>query len=400
LKGGHELRLLQGGQDFFPALIEAIDNAGQEVRLETYIFHFDRSGEKVAQALERAAQRGVAVFLVMDGIGTPALPAGWEQRFARSGVQWHRFLPLGRFGLFMPVRWRRMHRKLCVVDGALAFCGGINIIDDWVDADTGALQSPRYDFALGVRGPLVADVYHTMVQFWIRLEATQQLENLEFQEARNTLRSAQVASKNLPATGPAAAHPTRSAHAGLVLRDNVHNRTRIEQTYRKAIAGARHEIVLANAYFLPGRKMRRTLLLAAQRGVRVRLLLQGRYESFLQYHGARAMYAELMAGGVEIFEYRAGFLHAKVAVVDAGWATVGSSNLDPLSLLLAREANVVVQDKAFCTDMARRLGDVLNQTAVRLDPAEFDRRAWSQRLRDRLAFALVKTLLFLTGRRY
>jgi cardiolipin synthase len=188
--------------------------------------------------------------------------------------------------------------------------------------------------------------------------------------------------------------------AALVLRDNLLNRNRIERAYRKAIAEARQEVVIANAYFLPGGKLRRALIHAARRGVRVQLLLQGRYEYFMQYHGARPVFGVLLAAGVEIHEYSAGFLHAKVAVVDGRWATVGSSNLDPLSLLLAREANVVVDDAEFGQALRRALTTAMETQGVELDARSYAERPWRQRFLDRLAFGVMRLLLFLAGRRY
>jgi len=190
------------------------------------------------------------------------------------------------------------------------------------------------------------------------------------------------------------------AHAGLVLRDNVRNRNRIERSYRQAIGEARHEIIIANAYFLPGAKLRKALIHAARRGVRVRLLLQGRYEYFMQYHAARPVYGALLAAGVEITEYATSFLHAKVAVVDGRWATVGSSNLDLLSLLLAREANVLVEDTAFAAALHDKLERAMKQDGHRVDPADYANRPWQQRIRDRVAFALMRAALFLSGNRY
>jgi cardiolipin synthase len=192
--------------------------------------------------------------------------------------------------------------------------------------------------------------------------------------------------------------------AALVLRDNVRNRSRIEKAYRRAIGAARHDIIIANAYFMPGGKLRRALILAAKRGVRVQLLLQGRYEYFMQYHAARPVYGALLAAGVEIHEYEPSFLHAKVAVIDAHgdkpWATVGSSNLDPLSLLLAREANVVVQDAAFAIDLRQRLVHAMQHAGRRMDPARYAGRPLRQRVLDRVAFGLMRLALWVTGNRY
>lgn len=398
---GHHIELLHGGAAFFPALLEAIDASLREVRLETYIFHFDATGEKVATALEQAAARGVAVFLMLDGIGTPAVPDVWVHRFAKAGVQWHRFSPLGRWGLLMSAGWRRLHRKLCVVDAQVAFCGGINILDDYVDPTYGALESPRYDFAVRIKGPLVADVREAMVQFWRRLRITRQLENLKFRQARQTWKDARVPVDTLaPSVQNSPGVSPFTTTAALVLRDNVRNRNRIERAYRKAIAEAREEVIIANAYFLPGGKLRRALIHAARRGVRVRLLLQGRYEYFMQYHGARPVFGALLVAGVEIHEYASGFLHAKVAVIDGHWATVGSSNLDPLSLLLAREANVVVEDAHFAEVLRTHLISAMESHGVQLDSRAYANRPLRQRFLDRLAFGLMRLLLYLAGRRY
>ncbi len=400
-KEGHQVQLLQGGVELFPALVAAIDASLREVRLETYIFNFDMVGEQVASALERAARRGVKVYLVMDGFGTPRVSAVWAERFADAGVRWHRFSPLGLWGLLLPVGWRRLHRKLCVVDAHTAFCGGINILDDYFDPVHGVLESPRFDFAVSVQGPLVVDVHRAMVQFWSRLQITRQLEHMEFRDARQTWKDSTVsarAAKSKPQL--TAENASVGINAMLVLRDNLRNRTRIERAYRKAIASARTEIVIANAYFLPGGKLRRALVLAAKRGVRVRLLVQGRYEYFMQYHGARPVFGVLLAAGVEIHEYSAGFLHAKVAVVDGRWATVGSSNLDPLSLLLAREANVVVDDVPFAQSLRTCLVTAMDSQGTQLDAPSYAKRPWRQRLLDRVAFGVMRLLLFLAGRRY
>lgn len=397
----HHVQLLQGGQALFPDMLRYIERSVREVRLETYIFYFDASGEQLASALVRAAERGVAVYLVMDGIGTPALPSEWAQRFDAAGVRWHIFLPLGRLGLLIPSRWRRLHRKLCVIDGQVAFCGGINVLDDWYDPNHGALTAPRLDFAVRVHGPLVRSVHEVMVQFWWRLQAVRDVRNIDLAASWRDLEQAvQTALTGRSGWYADAEAAPAGARAALLLRDNLRHRSRIERAYRKAIAEAREEIIIANAYFAPGRKLRQALIHAAQRGVRVRLLLQGRYEYFMQYHAVRMVYGVLLRAGIEIHEYEPSFLHAKVAVIDRRWATVGSSNLDPLSLLLAREANVVVVDADFAKELRARLVHAMEQEGRRVEPAAYAHRPWQQRLLDRLAFGLMRVGVFLTGNRY
>lgn len=405
LRSGHKVRLLQGGLDFFPALVRAIDASAHEVRMETYIFNVTAAGAEVAAALERAAQRGVKVYLVIDGVGTPTIPREWAQRFDAAGVDWSIFAPMGRLGLMLPRQWRRLHRKLCVVDASVAFCGGINVLDDYYDPNYGPLESPRLDFAVLVQGPLVQTMHDVMVRFWTRLKAVDAVGHSGLRVSWKAVQQAlaqtlQEGARPGGTISDAAGSRTRHTSAELVLRDNLRNRSRIERAYRKAIGLAREEILIANAYFLPGRKLRDGLVFAARRGVRVRLLLHGRYEYFMQYYASRPVYRVLLAAGIEIHEYSAGFLHAKVAVIDGHWATVGSSNLDPLSLLLAREANVVVDDTAFALDLRARLESAMTAGGTRVNPADYASRPWRQRLLDGVAFMLMRVLLFLTGKRY
>mgnify|MGYP000632687224 FL=1 len=386
----HDIHLLRSGVALFAAFIEAVDRAQHEVLLETYIFDFAGGAAQVADALARAAQRGVRVCVVVDGVGTGALPPEWAQRFEQSGVQCRVYSPLAGVGFWLPSRWRRLHRKLCVVDQTVAFCGGINILDDFIDPNVpGGLQLPRLDYAVSLRGPLVSKVHDTMTQLWSRIEAVRELRSQDIAGALEALRSVDQG-LDLPTRGT----------VQLVLRDNVRHRTQIERAYRKAIGSARHEVLVANAYFFPGLRLRRALVLAARRGVRVRLLLQGKYEYFVPYRASRQLYGKLLAAGVEIYEYHDSVLHAKVAVVDGHWATVGSSNLDPFSLLLAREANVVVRDPAFAQDLQASLSDAMGTGATRVDLYSFAQRPWWQQVVDWGASLVLRFGVFLTGKRY
>lgn len=405
---GHELQLIEGAAQLFDALVDAVDGARTEVHIETYILDVQGGTVALLQALERAAQRGVQVRLAVDGVGTPALPAPWAQRLDTAGVELRVFAPLGTLGLLIPSRWRRLHRKLAVVDGELAFCGGINLLDDWHDPNHGPLASPRLDFAVRLRGPVTASVLAAMQRLWQRMEVGRRLRQRELAGAMDLMRSGAALAREAGATpflaGSAPVAPAASiaqgARAALVLRDNVRFRFTIERAYRKAIGEAHSEVLIANAYFLPGRKLRNALMHAARRGVRVRLLLQGRYEYFMQYYAVRSVYGELLAAGVEIHEYVPSFLHAKVAVIDGRWATVGSSNLDPLSLLLAREANVLVDDAAFAGALRSRLLQAIAHEGRRMDPQALAQRSLGERVHERIALGLMRTALFLTGMRY
>ena len=403
LRDGHHIKLLRGGAEFFPELIRALDAARSHIQLETYIFDFHGDGALVAAALERAGRRGLRVWVVVDGVGTPRLRDEWRIRFDKAGVVWRTYSPLGALGLLIPNRWRRLHRKLCVIDGHLAFCGGINILDDLHDPQYGALKLPRLDFAVCATGALVQQVQEATTQLWWRMQAIRHVRQQNFPEAYSSFKASGL---HLPWLHDAhlAQGQTWVARAGLLLRDNVMHRGQIEKAYRRAIGLARHDILIANAYFLPGRKLRQALVHAAQRGVRVRLLLQGRYEYFMQYHAARPVYRQLLDAGVEIYEYAESFLHAKVAVIDAHhehpWATVGSSNLDPFSLLLAREANVVVADGDFAKQLLEGLDQAIHEGSVRVMPETLRARTAFKRGMDWVAFGLMRIAIWLAGHRY
>jgi cardiolipin synthase len=355
--------------------------------------------------LEQAALRGVNVRLIIDGYGSSDIDEAWVARFKAAGVQLMIYEPMVTLGIFIPSQWRRLHRKLCAVDEETAFCGGINILDDWYDPNHGALASPRFDFSVRVTGETARKIHLATQQLWERLAKDKFKDRFKdrFHDTSLVLRRAINAAETVPLVLkrshlPAHLH-TGYALTALVLRDNISNRGQIERAYLKAIGEARQEIVIANAYFVPGVKLRRALILAAKRGVKVQILLQGKYEYFMQYHAARPIYGSLLAAGVEIYEYDKSFLHAKVATIDGVWATVGSSNLDPLSLLLAREANIVIQDSEFTQSLRLRLHAAMKE-GKRVDAAQMANRRWSQRLNEMIAFVVMRTGLWLFGKRY
>ena len=237
-----------------------------------------------------------------------------------------------------------------------------------------------------------------MTRLWLRMQALHDVKQARLGGALGSLRAYAVA----PATG--AARPRRIAacpRAMLVLRDNLRHRAQhragLPPRDRPRARGNHHRQRL----FVPGGKMRRALVSAARRGVKVRLLLQGRYEYFMQYYAARPIYGALLRAGVEIHEYSPSFLHAKVAVIDGHWATVGSSNLDPLSLLLAREANVVVEDVAFAGAAARAAWSGRSTQAGRvMNPDEYSHRPLRQRFMEGVALALMRLALMIQGKKY
>jgi cardiolipin synthase len=384
--GGNRVGLLSGGADLFPAICRAVASAEVDVWFATYIFHDDVAAQAVADALAAAARRGVAVHLVVDGFGSIATLPALRRRLAGSGVRLEVFRPLDRwYAWLQPGQLRRLHQKLCVVDDAVAFVGGINVIDDRNDLNHGWSELPRLDFAVEVHGPLAAHVQAATRAMWARAhlgktwrDEVRQLASstAPVYQARRLLR--QLRAERAPGADPAGRlQPVRAA---LVVRDNLRQRRAIERSFIDAINAAREQVDIAVPYFYPGRAFRRALRRAARRGVAVRLLLQGKFDYRIAAIAARALYDEMRANRIRVFEYTPAFLHAKVVVVDADWATVGSSNIDPLSLLLNLEANVVVLDVDFASELRQRFeAAVAVSTEVTGPPAQRGWRGWLQR---------------------
>jgi len=388
----HQLKLLQGSSEFFPALIQALNDAKEEVRLETYIFDFHEDSLLVAEALERAALRGVSVKLIMDGVGTPSIPLEWEDRWRKANIEYKIFDPVGPRALWYPTRWRRLHRKLCVVDQKIGFCGGINILDDHFDPHRQTkMPHARLDFALEVTGPCAHAMWVEMRRMWVRMSW---IDGLRKSELLTNLKSLQEHAKIKRKTYP------NYVNCHLVLRDNVLNRQSIASAYLNAINAAKDEVIIASAFFLPQSRLIKALILAAKRGVKVTLVLQGHYEFALPYRAARRLYGVLLQAGISIVEYKLSYLHAKVAFVDSHWCTVGSSNLDPLSLLLAREANLVVKDFEINQELKSRLKIAIASGGSNVDPAHFKNRGCVERFGDQVSYWLMKLAILVSGKHY
>lgn len=348
-RDGNRVALLENGEAFFARAFAALAEARDEILLETFILFEDKVGQELHRQLVSAARRGVRVEVMVDGYGSPRFSPSFLATLAEAGVTFRVFDPHRTlFGLRLHI-FRRMHRKLLVVDGARAFVGGINFSADHLDAFG---PGSKQDYAVELQGPVVADIRAF---------------------AAAAMRGEAASWRHPP---PAAAAHAGDARVLFALRDNASRTTAIERQYRAAIRAAREEIVIANAYFFPGYGLLHELRNAARRGVRVSLIVQGEPDMPIALSAARTLYRHLIAGGVRIHEYCRRPFHGKVALVDGEWATVGSSNLDPLSLSLNLEANVFIRDRGFNRDLRARL-DALRQRDCRLvDPAALPERRW------------------------
>jgi cardiolipin synthase len=371
---GNAITLLENGQAYFPALEAAIDGANREVLLQTYIFASDATGRRIADALLRAAGRGVTVRLLVDGFGGRAFMRDLLDRLVSAGVEVLIFRREWRMLSIRRQRLRRLHCKVAVIDGRAAFVGGINIVDDF---DAEAPEHPRYDYAIRIEGALLDPILGASRRLW---------RQVAWASLRRRMRGQGRAG--------AVTWPAGDVRAAFLVRDNLRHRNDIENAYLDAIAHAGSEILIANAYFFPGRRFRRALLDAAARGVKVTLLLQGLADHPVMQYATRALYPLFLGKGIRIFEYRRSVLHAKVAVIDNRWATVGSSNIDPFSLLMAREANVAVDDVGFAVTLAASL-----RAAIQEGAKELCREDWAKlpRMRRVLCWLAYQAVRFATG---
>ncbi len=403
LTGGNTVELQAGGDELFPSMCAAIAAARHQVWVATYIFHDDPAAQRVAMALADAARRGVWVGVVVDGFGSKATLPRLREWMSDAGVNLAVFRPVDRWWrLLQPGQLRRLHHKLCVVDGELGFVGGINLIDDRNDLNHGWSDAPRLDFAVRLLGPAAAQMEQTARAMWNRAalgadwreEIVQLVRGAEpLARARRVLARLRVAPG--PDTAADAPGPLAPVRAAFVVRDNLRRRRSIEHAYVEAIAQATDRVDLICPYFYPGRLFRRALRRAAKRGVRVRLLLQGKADYRFAAMAAQVLYDEMLRSGVRVFEYTPAFLHAKVAVVDQAWSTVGSSNIDPLSLLLNLEANLIVHDAPFTAELAQRIDVAMAASReVSLGSAG---RGWGRTLRRRLVASAAYWFLRLAG---
>ncbi|QSX79258.1 cardiolipin synthase ClsB [Agrilutibacter solisilvae] len=365
-RAGNRVELLENGEAFFARAFQAIAGARHEVMVETFILFEDKVGKRLHGLLIEAAQRGVQVDVLVDGYGSPHFSDGYLAALTDAGVRLRAFDPQRPvLGMRLHI-FRRMHRKLLVVDGELAFVGGINYSADHL-ADFG--PEAKQDYAVELRGPIVADIRSF---------------------AKTALASRGTGEPWRAAQTPEAVPAAGDAQVMFALRDNRRHRSTIEREYRRAIRSARREVIIANAYFFPGYWFLRDLRRAARRGVKVTLLFQGEPDMPVVLVAARALYRHMVDAGINLHEYCEKPFHGKVALVDDDWATVGSSNLDPLSLALNLEANVFVRDEAFVRELRARLQVLLTNHCRTVDPAQVPRRRWWQWLTRPLLFHVLR----------
>ncbi len=377
------LDLLEGGKDYFSTLEKSLAKAQKSIYLETYIFSTDDQAKRIASLLSAAALRGLDVKVVIDWLGSS--PFAFEKQFLESGVQLTYYNPawFGRFG------FSRTHRKLVVIDEFETFVGGINVCADDQSSDGQPLKGIRWDLALHATGAIVEKVHATFLRQWQRMQPNAL-------HPRNILK--RIWDQELPwnTSHFLGIRHDQKASLAFIARDNLHHRRDIERAYLKAIGQSREEIWLATPYFMPGRRFRKALVRAAERGVAVNLLL-GRDEFRVLNWSVPNLYGQLLAAKIAIYEYPSGLLHAKAMVVDRRWATLGSSNCDHLSFLLNHEANLVIRNHPVVKEIRWKIEDQALEKGIKVDSDLYSKRPFWAKVFNWVSYGFVRFLLvFLT----
>ena len=372
---GNSLRLLENGEEFFPRVFGAIRRAERTVLLETFILFEDEVGNALHRELLAAAQRGVKIEVMVDGYGSPDLSDKFVNSLTAEGV---RFIYYDPRPLVMGMRtnvFRRLHRKIVVVDETVAFVGGINFS---AEHNTSYGPEAKQDYAVEVKGPIVADI-----TCYVREAMGSEAVTRRWWGGRSHR--------------PAVNATPGNAQVLFVYRDNDEHRDDIEKHYLDMLRTAKEDVIIANAYFFPGYRLLREMRSAAQRGVRVRLIVQGEPDMPIVKVGAELLYNYLVDAGVEVYEYIRRPLHGKVAVQDRQWATVGSSNLDPLSLSLNLEANLIVYDRDFNQTLRDNLEQLLAKDCQRVQEDRLPPRNWWQLTKSVVVFHFLRHFPAIAG---
>jgi len=347
---GNSAELLINGEQFFPRVFESIRAARKEVLIETFIIFADVAGMELKEALLQAAANGARIAVTVDGYGTANLDKEYIAELTQAGIHMQVFDPRPRLLGMRTNLFRRLHRKIVVVDGEVAFLGGINFGADHLAINGTA---SKQDYAVQVRGPIVADIHRACL---IMLEKT-------------------PASAALPVLRPVTRFAGK-ARILLAIRDNEAHSTDIEEQYIHGIRSATYRLILANAYFFPGYRILKELRSAARRGVQVTLIMQGKPDMNWVQMFTNLLYNYLLREGITIWEYHPRPLHGKVALADREWSTVGSSNLDPLSMSLNLEANLIIRDLAFNQQLYEHLMDLIKTQCRQVSPRVAARGYW------------------------
>ena len=371
-KSGHYIELLRSGEPFFSAVEKVIDEAKHYIHFQTYIIDEDETGNRIINALIKAARRGVRIYLLLDAFGTKYLSKELIDNIEKAGILFRFFSPtMVTKGFQLSLR---LHSKVVFVDGEVAIIGGMNFADRY----HGTSEKKEWlDFALLIKGPECAHILTIIKKFW----------NKKFlprnERSHETIQN----------------HTTFKENVKLKVKQNNWYRRKIEilKSYRNAIKNSEKNMILFASYFLPGRNERKLLRNASLRGVEIIIVLSAESDAPMFNRATGFLYDFILRNKIKIYEYLPSILHAKVATVDGKWCTIGSYNLNHLSDYASVEINVNVLDEGFVKGFEDMLSDIIRKDCRQVTIEEYNRRrTWITRLRGWTSYQLIRLLMHIT----
>ncbi|MBK5278958.1 MAG: cardiolipin synthase ClsB [Bacteroidia bacterium] len=363
---GDKVQLVHGGIAYFSLLKKLIRGAQDSIYIQTYIFEEDQTGIEVANELRVASQRQVRVFLLVDGFASSHLSKYFINNLEEAGVNFRMFGPLLKSKYFY--LGRRLHHKVVVVDAKYSLVGGINISNRYNDMPD---QPAWLDWAVYAEGDVAAQLTDICRQ---RMQRT---------SLKNFVRPRKIL------------HPIKNNVVSIKINDWVRGKREITKSYLSMFRKAKESIIIMSAYFLPNAQFRKELMRAAQRGVKVQVILAGPSDVSLSKYAERYMYRWLLKNGIEIYEYQKSVLHGKMAVYDNNWATVGSYNVNNISAYASIELNLAVNDRAFGNQVESAFNTIMVNDCLRISAEQMNHSSLVRRIMQHGAYYIFRILFFL-----
>ena len=363
----NKVKLVRSGTSYFNLLLEMIDGAKESIHIQTYIFGDDQTGRTVADALIRAAGRGVEVYVMVDAYGSQALSGSFIKRITDAGIYFRRFQPLFKSKRFY--MGRRLHHKIVVVDSSRATVAGLNIADRYNDTPE---EKAWLDFALYAEG-----------------EVAQELENI-------CVRRIKVRRRNHQTRRNGHHQPPDVCPIRIRENDWASRKRDIYQTYLEMFRNAKSHLTIMSAYFLPGRAFRKSIEGAAQRGVKIRVILTGYADIPLIKYAERYIYRWLFKNNIDVYEYNKTVLHAKLATADSRILTVGSFNVNNLSAYGSIECNLDVSDEKFVGSVEDQLDEIIEKDCTHITEEDLRKRNVFAKIAHKVAYEVFRFMFFVS----
>lgn len=368
----NKVQLIRGGRDFFSTLLQLLDEAKHSIHLQIYIFEDDETGVEVATSLMKAAQRGVKVYLLLDGYASQYLPDEFIAQLKASGIQFRWFEPVlkSRYFYF----GRRMHHKLIVVDAVHSLVGGVNISNRYNDMPD---QSAWLDWALYSNGEVSGELFNLCVETWNKAGWGKKKNQLITAEASIHLRGEECLAR-------------------VRRNDWVHRTNQISRTYLEMFKKATSHITIMSSYFLPGRAFRKSMTKAAKRGVQIKVIAAGISDISMVKHAERYLYRWMFKNNIQLYEYQPNVLHGKLSTYDAKFVTVGSYNVNNISAYASIELNIDIQNKEFAEDVEQTLAQIMLNDCILITEKEFEQyNTFPKRVWQRICYEIIRLMFFL-----